>query len=116
MTRMNQKNKDLIICFFVAFVGIYGSIIDFNTENKLLPSLWSINIKLDYAIFEREYEMSSVWFIFIMFGIMLIIINILELKSKYKGKALLKHVKKIVGDKIDEGKDEYKIWKGNRNE
>ena len=112
---MNQKNKDLWICLGITLTGTYGSLLDFKTSHTILPSLWRIDEKLEYSIFTREYEMSSVWFLFTLFGIILITINILDLKSKYKGKALLNYWKKIVGDKLNEGKNEYKIWRRNRN-
>lgn len=113
---MNQKNKDLLICFAIAFIGIYGSIIDYNTEHNILPSIFpeGTNLEHQFGNTAKTNKMSSVWFMFTIFGIMLTTFNILNLKSKYKGKELVKHYKKIVGDKIDEGKREYKIWRRNK--
>lgn len=114
---LSEKNKDLLIILIIITIGCYGSILDYYTEDTLIPSLWKTS-NLNIPTFEKENEMSSAWILINAFGLMLLFIKVMEFKSEFKGKVLLKYMLKKIILKIQEGRDlhyEFKQGKQSKN-
>jgi len=91
---INQHNKDLIITMIIVFVGVYGCMLDYyNGEQDIFPRI-SIFSFLDekipknepykpatYTIYKRYISINSIWFLFVIFGMMLFYVELFKIKS-----------------------------------
>jgi len=92
---ISEHHKTLIITLSIALIGTYGSILDYyNGEQELLPRLPIFSFldeKIEknptttkpttYTIYERHITINSIWFIFIIMGIMLFYIELYKITS-----------------------------------
>ena len=111
MKKILEKTKNLIIILAIITIGCYGSLLDYYTTELLIPQLFNTNfifISIPYNVIPTDYKprtMSSAWFLITIFGLMFMFIEVMEFKSKYKGKLLLKHILKKVILKYYEGRE-----------
>lgn len=91
---ISQHDKDLCLAIFILTIGVLGCILDFyNGEYDIMPQLDFLDFldeqnyknEIDkpalYPIMNSYYVMSSVWFIFIIFGILIFCVELYEYKT-----------------------------------
>lgn len=91
---ISEHNKTLTITLSIALIGTYGCILDYyNGEDNVLPRLPIFSFldeKIEknpiqqpaiYTIYEKYITINSIWFIFIIMGIMLFYVELYEIKS-----------------------------------
>ena len=92
--KISEKNKNLLIIMLIITTGVYGSIADYyNGENNLFPRIPLFkfldekieknepNKPATHTIYTKYNTINSVWFLFIIIGIMLFYIELYNVKS-----------------------------------
>ena len=91
---ISNHNKDLCISLSIALIGVLGCMIDYyNGEQDVFPRIPIFSfldekiqknepdMPATYRIYDRYISMSSVWFLFIIFGIFLFYVELFGYKS-----------------------------------
>jgi len=115
LLNITDITKTYICVLLLLFVGVYGFILDFYSEDLLIPNIELIpttpSIKMCLPIYDKEIQISSVWSLFIIFGLMIFMVELLKIKSKYLVTAILTLIKYKMLLKWNEGMIEYVKWK-----
>ena len=92
---ISEHDKTLAIALSIALVGVYGCLIDYyNGEEDIFPRILTFSFldeKFTYQlkgeqygqgkIVDRYVTINSVWFLFIIFGIMFFYVELYDVKS-----------------------------------
>ena len=123
-----MKHEALISGFIILFVGISGCMMDFYLgEQDLIPNWMGfklfdksiydshrINIGRSRTQKEYRFTLNPMWFLFVVYGMIVFIVEVLQLKSKDKINVIM--IKKYYEFrlKLNEGMSEYYEWKNNK--